>query len=145
MGDVSQHFSRSEFACKCGCGFDTVDYVLIEKILEPIHKHLSYFFRARVKIVITGGNRCQAYNQQLRDEAIADGREDEAPAKDSTHTQAKAADFKIYYSDGEWKQVSPNFIANLIESEYPNSLGLGRYKNRTHADCRQTKARWTVG
>ena len=25
MGDLSENFSRSEFECKCGCGFATVD------------------------------------------------------------------------------------------------------------------------
>jgi len=30
VGDISEHFSRSEFRCKCGCGQDTVDVELIE-------------------------------------------------------------------------------------------------------------------
>ena len=29
MGTVSKNFSRSEFACKCGCGFDAVDVDLL--------------------------------------------------------------------------------------------------------------------
>jgi hypothetical protein len=32
MGDLSAHFSRSEFACKCGCGFDDVKPDLIEAL-----------------------------------------------------------------------------------------------------------------
>ena len=25
MGDLTKDFSRQEFACKCGCGFDRID------------------------------------------------------------------------------------------------------------------------
>ena len=25
MGDLTKDFSRSEFACKCGCGYDRID------------------------------------------------------------------------------------------------------------------------
>ena len=34
----SKYFSRSEFACRCGCGFDTVDAELLQ-ILEKLRKH----------------------------------------------------------------------------------------------------------
>ena len=33
MGDLTKNFSRSEFACKCGCGFDDIDLVLQSVIL----------------------------------------------------------------------------------------------------------------
>jgi uncharacterized protein YcbK (DUF882 family) len=29
VGDLSEHFSRSEFACRCGCGFDSISPELI--------------------------------------------------------------------------------------------------------------------
>ena len=41
---MSKYFSRSEFSCNCGCGFDTVDFELIqmldglrENFDKPIH------------------------------------------------------------------------------------------------------------
>lgn len=30
MGDISKDFNRSEFACKCGCGFDTINPKVVE-------------------------------------------------------------------------------------------------------------------
>ena len=32
MGDLSEHFSKWEFACRCGCGLDNVDPSLIEML-----------------------------------------------------------------------------------------------------------------
>ena len=34
MGDLSANFNRAEFACKCGCGFDTVDAKLIDYVQQ---------------------------------------------------------------------------------------------------------------
>ena len=35
---LSTHFNRKEFACRCGCGFDTVDSMTLEA-LESIRQH----------------------------------------------------------------------------------------------------------
>jgi hypothetical protein len=32
MGDLSEHFSKSEFACKCGCGADAVSPNLLDAL-----------------------------------------------------------------------------------------------------------------
>lgn len=57
MGDLSEHFDRSEFACKCGCGFDTVNPHLIE-LLELIREDFGS------PLVITSGCRCPAHNEE---------------------------------------------------------------------------------
>ena len=32
MGDLTDNFSRSEFACKCGCGADAISLDLVERL-----------------------------------------------------------------------------------------------------------------
>ena len=65
IGDVllmsewdSKYFKRSEFACKCGCGFDTVDYELV-KVLEYIREHFDR------PLQINSGCRCATHNRTL--------------------------------------------------------------------------------
>ena len=58
MGDLSEHFDSSEFACGCGCDEGTMDIHLIEMLEEVrtlIHK----------PILITSGIRCADYNEQI--------------------------------------------------------------------------------
>jgi Peptidase M15 len=58
VGDLSAHFSVSEFACKCGCGSKDVDPELIQK-LERLRNLL------RVPLVIDSGVRCKTYNAKV--------------------------------------------------------------------------------
>ncbi len=116
MGDISEHFDRSEFACRDRCGFDTVDVQLLT-MLEAAHQH----FRANV--YINDGCRCPTHN------AIVGGE------PDSQHMRGKAVDLRI---DG----VTPDDVASYFEQTHPHSHGVGRYNTFTHVDCRDSKARW---
>jgi len=58
MGDLSPHFSRSEFRCRCGCGADAVLPALVER-LEQIRAILGR------PIVIRSGCRCPAHNRAV--------------------------------------------------------------------------------
>ena len=115
MGDLSKHFSRREFSCKCGCGFDTVDAELLQ-VLEKLRQHIN------LPITITSGCRCPAYN------AVVGG------ARDSQHTRGRAADIKV--------ALSPDLIWGHLTTVYPNQYGLGRYLDFTHIDTRSQPARW---
>lgn len=56
MGDLSEHFSKSEFACRCGCGTAfTISPELITA-LEAIRNAVG------VPLPIDSGFRCQAHN-----------------------------------------------------------------------------------
>jgi len=116
MGDLSEHFSRYEFACKDGCGFDTVDVKTLEA-LEGIRVH----FNAPVKI--TSGCRCEAYNKKV------------GGKKNSQHLVGRAADIQV-------EDKSPIFVSEYAEHVMPNTGGIGRYSNFTHIDTRSGKARW---
>lgn len=55
MGNITENFSRSEFACKCGCGADNINPVLVED-LQVMRDALGR------PITITSGVRCAAHN-----------------------------------------------------------------------------------
>lgn len=55
MGDLSEHFSKAEFACKCGCGFDAVSRELVD-ILEASRQKTGLPYH------INAGCRCPAHN-----------------------------------------------------------------------------------
>jgi len=117
MGDISLHFSRHEFACKCGCGMDTVDAALLaalEDLREEFHQ----------PITINSGNRCPAHNRA------------ENGSPNSLHKFSKAADVVV-------KDVRADDVADYLEWKYLDKYGIGRYRGRTHIDCRSDgPARW---
>jgi len=113
----SKYFSRSEFTCKCGCGFDTVDAELLA-ILDVVREHFA------TPVYITSGCRCLNYNLKVRG------------SQDSQHIKGRAADIYI-------KTVSPEIIQSFLEGRYPDRFGIGRYKTFTHIDTRTgPPARW---
>tara|TARA_R110002020_G_scaffold195559_2_gene396562 strand:+ start:574 stop:948 length:375 start_codon:yes stop_codon:yes gene_type:complete len=59
MGDVSENFNRSEFACKCGCGLDCVSEYLISR-LQAVRTALGQ------PMVITSGTRCSEWNAKIK-------------------------------------------------------------------------------
>jgi len=114
MGDISTHFSRSEFTCKCGCSQDTVDVVLVA-VLERVRAHFN------APIHLTSGNRCPAYNAKV------------GGAKSSQHLLSRAADIQV---DG----VSPAQVFAYLDPDHKG--GLGSYPAFTHIDSRSSRARW---
>lgn len=116
MGDISKHFDRSEFACSCNCGFDTVDYELLN-VLEDVRTH----FNAQLKI--NSAARCLNHNRSI-------GSKDT-----SQHVQAKAADIAV-------KGIEPRGVQNYLIRKYQDKYGIGRYDTFSHIDVRSTKARW---
>jgi uncharacterized protein YcbK (DUF882 family) len=119
---ISDHFKRSEFACRCGCGFDAVDFELLE-VLEDCVANFEAKTGMRLEIIINSGNRCPARN-------IA-----EKGAKRSKHKKGIAADFRI-------SSIDADQVADYLDDKYPNKYGLGRYDDRTHIDIRPYRARW---
>jgi len=116
MGDLSKHFNRAEFACRCGCGFDTVDSELV-RILENVREHFA------TPVRITSGCRCNEYNERVNG------------AYKSQHKQGRAADIVL--------DVEPDVVADYLAIIRVVG-GVGRYSTFTHVDSRTTDrpARW---
>ena len=117
MNKMSVNFRRSEFACKCGCGFNTVDSELL-RALENIR---NYFDKP---VHILSACRCERHNEYVNG------------ARLSQHKRGRAADIIV---DG----VEPDDVADFAEV-LMRSGGVGRYSTFTHIDTRTNKAvtRW---
>lgn len=117
MGDLSVNFSRKEFACRCGCGFDTVDAQLIEA-LEGVRQHFD------APVTINSGCRCDAYNRKI------------GGAPNSQHRFGRAADIVV-------RGFAPSAVAGHLDKTYPDRYGVGRYATFTHIDTRSgPRSRW---
>ena len=117
MGDISKHFYRGEFACRCGCGFDTVDAQLIS-VLEELREHFG------VPIKVSSGCRCKEHNRAV------------GGSEKSQHLLARASDISMV-------DFTTAAICRYLEDKYPSELGIGKYDTFVHIDTRLRKARWT--
>lgn len=116
MGDLSKNFSRSEFACKCGCGFDTVDAALLDLVQQVADEFCE-------PVIITSGCRCKAHNKKV------------GGSPKSQHLLGRAADIVV-------KNVDAAAVFDFLDSRYPAEFGLGEYEDFTHVDSRSYQARW---
>lgn len=143
MGDLSQRLSRSEFACRCGCGFDTVDSELVLN-LEQIANHFFVVGSGveRIMLHINSGNRCVKHNDEVLlkyDPTYVPG------SSRSQHLYGRAADFRMEckYSNGSRVIIPATVVADYLEERYRGIHGIGRYNGRTHYDTRTNgPARW---
>ena len=116
MTFFSENFSRHEFACSCGCGFDTVDATLLEA-LETMRLHFGE------PITVTSGCRCLNFNASING------------AMKSQHKKGRAADIQV-------KNTPPDEVADYAESL---GLSVGRYNYFTHIDTRTgVPKRWSA-
>ncbi len=112
----SQYFSRSEFACKCGCGMNTIDYEVV-RAAEVIRE---FFDRP---VIITSGCRCPSHNRSV------------GGSRNSLHMSGRAADIVV-------EGVPAHVVQKYVEEEL-DMPGMGSYENFTHIDSRNGIARWS--
>ena len=135
MGDLTASLGRSEYACRCNCGFDTVDYSLVV-MHQDLVDHFGGF--ETVRIDITGPNRCREYNDSLRKEyELSGGKSGAQTAKGSMHIYGRAGDIKLYYRD-TGQQISPTKVYKYLDEKYAGQYGFKLYHNRVHTDTRDT-------
>lgn len=125
MGNLTKNISRHEIECNCGCGFDTVDYELIDIMQKTCDYFADKLHLKRVVLIITGPNRCKKYNENV------DG------AINSEHIDGRALDFRI-------KEIEADILADYLDKKYKDRISLGRYFNRVHLGTRDRGARWEV-
>ena len=83
---ITPHFKRSEFACKCGCGFDDISTAVVEN-LELIRNILGK------PLVITSGCRCPSHNAEI------------GGHEHSAHMYGLAADIKVDSDRDRWNII----------------------------------------
>lgn len=114
---MNKYFKRKEFACKCGCGFDAVDVVLLD-LLTFIREHFG------APVTITSACRCPDHNANV------------GGAKGSQHKFGKAADIQV-------KGFTPQQVQDTLDKVLPkDKYGLGYGKTFTHIDVRDKAARF---
>ena len=138
MGNLTKNLSRHEFACRCTCGFDTVDVELVG-IIQATADHFAERDSTDIKIILTSGNRCIEHNETVMKEYDPDY----VPySSKSQHIKARAVDFKLF-NRHTGEQIDPDRVARYLEKRYIGCFGIGRYSNRTHFDTRTNgPARW---
>jgi len=118
MGDLSRNFSSREFACRCGCGLDTVDKELIDKLQQVRDKFGP--------LTVTSGRRCRAHNKR------------QGGSPNSAHLSGLAVDLECSVSLSRYILVE-----RLMEAGF-RRIGIG--KNFVHADLDESKIKpsiWT--
>lgn len=119
---LNKYFSREEFACKCGCGFATVDAELLE-VLTAVREHFNS------PVTINSACRCCRHN------ATVGGKQKTKTSSGSKHMYGIAADIVV-------KGVNPDDVYLFLFNYAPNKYGLGAYETFTHIDVRAKKARF---
>lgn len=104
--DDIKHFKQSEFACKCGCGFNSIDLKLL-KILDEIREHFGK------PLTISSGCRCATHNAKV------------GGVKGSRHVLGKASDIWI-------SGVSKNDLMNKCKEYVSNGQANYTYSNESN-------------
>ena len=97
MGDLTEHFSRWEFKCKC-CGADDINLDLVNKLETAREK-------AETRFTITSGFRCKKYNDVLVEQGKA--------AEWSEHPEGGASDIFILNGETRFKILDGLFHAGF--------------------------------
>ena len=117
MGDLSEHFSKREFTCRC-CG-----HLVISGRLLLALEHLREIVGLPIKV--HDGYRCSRHNEQA------------GGVTDSEHTRGTAVDIEI-----PGLSLQEMYGYALEVPEFANG-GIGAYDgNFLHLDVRGRAARW---
>lgn len=112
---LEPHFDSSEFACKCGCGYDDIDRNLVHK-LENLRTWVNQ------PLIISSGCRCPSHNAEV------------GGVWNSQHVYGKAAD--VLLPNG-WDVDTFADVAEKCGFD-----GIGKYDWGIHVDVRGYAARW---
>lgn len=129
MGDLSKHFSLSEFSCKCGCGFDSIDIQLIP-IAEIVRHH-----EGGNSIAPSSACRCYEHNETVQKKANKKYISGSSKSKHMPNEKGTgiAMDFK---------SKNPRKLFAFLDSLFPDLYGMGVYSWGVHIDTRIAAARW---
>ena len=123
MGDVSRHFDKSEFACKC-CGFNPIaseQFVIAEIVRE---------FEGGEPYTLNSACRCREYNEKVQMKYVPGYVPGTSKSK---HMNGLAVDYP---------SKNPKVLYKHLNKLFPATFGIGLYKTFVHVDIRQNKVRW---
>jgi uncharacterized protein YcbK (DUF882 family) len=125
---LSANFTLGEFACNDGTDEVKVDENLVKE-LESIRSWARNRINAKCVVGINSGFRTPMYNKHV------------GGAPNSYHLLGKAADFRIWYTEGrDLKVVDPNRIYQALDTGgvtgHPFVGGLILYDRWVHIDVR---------
>lgn len=104
MGNLSEHFDKSEFRCQCGCGGENPSKLLIT-MLESLFKRMD-----AKAIVVSSGYRCPNYSVSV------------GGYRNDAHTQNIAADICVKKKSGG--TYSSFEVAEAAEREGFGGIGI---------------------
>lgn len=151
---LSKNFSVEEMRCEDNCEEAKYPQMSIVILLELVRERFSNVYDAQCRVDVKDGCRCTNQNEttQKKWHPINNGGKEYVPfSSKSEHMNLHAADFKVFFRAETiirgvrrygWSQVPSKEVYDYLDSLFPNSLGLGLYHNRNHADCRKKRARW---
>lgn len=129
---LTTNFYRHEFACKCGCGLDSVKMSLVDGLQEMRDK-INAASHREFRININSGCRCIRHNVEVGGKS------------QSRHLLCDAADIWIDTVD-EPKEVMPveDMFDWACKVDVFYNGGIGRYPDDgfIHVDTRDGLARW---
>lgn len=114
MGDLSPHFDRREFACKCGSAeCDALEQPAPELL------HVLELIRVEVdkRILVSSGIRCQLYDESL---AMSEEHKDRKRREPGEHVRGVGADVVAVGSRARWEIVSAAVKAGV------HRIGIGK-------------------
>jgi uncharacterized protein YcbK (DUF882 family) len=117
MGDLTRDFSRKEFACQCGCGFESISMQLVAGLQELRNK-------VGLPVTVLSGCRCAAHNKAV------------GGAAGSRHTMGKAADIQI---EG---MTAREVYAAAMQAGGFRGFGVDDARGFVHVDERPVVTRW---
>ena len=123
MAENTKNFNVSEFACKCGCGYNVIDQRVIN-MAQTIREALG------VSVRVNSGCRCEKHNAKV------------GGVKGSKHTKGLAADLSCSLEAVKMFETVKRLHA---EGKLPDLDYCIRYKTFIHIDCGgKRKSLWEV-
>ena len=98
---LSEHFSSSEFRCRCGCGLEEVDAGLLT-VLEAVRNATG------LPVIINSGRRCNGHNREV------------GGKPNSAHLRGTAADVSVRDAGHRFALVAAAITAGA------NGVGVGK-------------------
>lgn len=124
MRKITHNIYRWEVACKCGCGYDSLDYDTAVYVQGACDRFAIDMGHSRSVLSISSGCRCRSWNIH------------EDGSFGSHHLFARALDHDIL-------GVTPKELYEYYDKKFKGKFGIGLYNTFVHFDTRSGRpARW---